>query len=121
MLPGFPGMGKFDPRKMQGMMKQLGVSQEEISATKVTIETTEKNIIISNPSVQKIKMQGQESYQISGDETEESQESSFSEEDIDLIVQKTSCLREEARSALKETNDIAEAIVMLSNYTKRHN
>jgi len=109
-----PGLGKFDPKKMQGMMKQLGINQEEIPATKVTIETPEKNIIINNPNVQKIKMQGQESYQITGDETEESQELTISEEDINLVAQKTNKSPEEAKAALEETKDIAEAIVKLS-------
>jgi len=31
-----------DPKKMQAMMKQMGIGQEEIDATKVTIETPEK-------------------------------------------------------------------------------
>jgi nascent polypeptide-associated complex subunit alpha len=114
MLPGLPG-GGLSPKKMQAMMKQMGIDQKEIPAERVIIEKPDGKTIISNPSVQKITMQGQESYQISGDETEESQEVSFSEEDINLILEKTSCTREEAKKALEETNDIAEAIEKLSN------
>ena len=53
------------------------------------------------------------SYQISGDEREESNEA-FSEEDISFIIEKTGKSEEEVRAALGETNDIAEAIVKLS-------
>ena len=61
-----------------------------------------------------ILMQGQESWQITGEETEESSEAEFSEEDIKLIVEKTGKSEEEAKQALEETNDIAEAIIKLS-------
>ena len=60
--------GGLDPKKMQAMMKQLGIAQQEIDASKVIIEKTDGNkIIIEEPSVVKIKMQGQESFQISGE------------------------------------------------------
>lgn len=110
----FPGMGKVDPKKMQAMMRQMGINQEEIEADRVIIESEGKKIIINSPSVQKITMQGQESFQISGEVSEESAEK-FSEEDVNLVAQKTSKSEEEAREALEETNgDIAEAILKLS-------
>ena len=52
-------------------MKQMGISQQEIDANKVIIETDEGNIIITNPSVTKINMQGQTNFQISGEILEE--------------------------------------------------
>ena len=42
-----------NPRKMQQMMKQLGIQQTEIPANEVIIKTSEKEIIIRNPSVSK--------------------------------------------------------------------
>ncbi|MBS3098690.1 nascent polypeptide-associated complex protein [Candidatus Pacearchaeota archaeon] len=107
----FPGIGGLNPKKMQAMMKQLGINQEEIEATRVIIETPTNDIIISNPNVQKIIMQGQESFQITGDVSESS---SFSYEDIKMIMEKTGKSENEAKSALQETNDIAEAILQLS-------
>ncbi|MCA9485723.1 MAG: nascent polypeptide-associated complex protein [Nanoarchaeota archaeon] len=89
------------------------MNQEEIPAEEVIIKTSEKTITISNPNVQKITMQGQESFQITGD-VSESEAEKFSEEDIKLIIEKTSCSEEEARTALEETGDIAEAIMKLS-------
>ena len=57
-------------------------------------------------------MQGQESFQISGDVEEKT--GAFSEEDVKLVAEKTGKSEEEARSALEETEDIAEAIMKLS-------
>ncbi len=103
-----------DPKKMQAVMKQMGMAQEEISASRVIIEQTDGNkTIISNPSVVKIKMQGQETFQISGNISEEQGEK-FSEEDIQTIIEKTNCTEEQAKEALEETGDLAEAILKLS-------
>lgn len=99
---------------MQGMMKKMGISQEEIECSRVIIEGPEKNIIIENPSVSRIKMQGNESFQISGDVIEE-EPSSFSEEDIALVIQKTGKDRDDVVKALeKNSGDIAQTIVDLN-------
>lgn len=95
-------------------MKQLGMSQEDVPASRVIIEKTDDTrIIINNPSVTKIKMQGQETFQISG-EIEETSEPKFTDEDIKTIVEKTSCSPEQAKETLEKTGDIAEAILELS-------
>lgn len=108
MLPGM------NPKKMKKMMSQMGISQENIEAERVIIEQEDKNIIIENPDVMKIKMQGQENFQITGEVSEESKES-FTEEDIKQVVEKTSCSEEEAKKALEENDgDLAEAIMSLS-------
>ncbi len=98
---------------MQAAMKQLGMSQEEIPASRVTIEKSDNNkIIIENPSVVKLKIQGQESFQISGEVKEEQ---IISEEDIKTVVEKTNAGKEEARKALENAGgDLAEAILKLS-------
>jgi len=109
----FPGL---DPKKMQSVMKQMGIAQEEISANKVIIETDEKNIIINEPSVIKIKMQGQTNFQISGEITEEEiKEENTTEEDLEMIMEKTGCSKEKAKEALEKANgDLTEAILSLS-------
>jgi nascent polypeptide-associated complex subunit alpha len=107
-----PGMGGINPKKMQAMMKQLGIKQEEIEALRVIIEREDGNIIIENPSVTKVNMQGQDTWQIMGEASEE--EAGVNEDDIKLVMEKTGKSEEEARKALEETNDIAEAIVKLS-------
>src|SRR6056297_1809166 len=108
----FPGM---NPKKMQGMMKQMGISQEEIPSSKVTIEKTDgSKIVIDNPSVTKIKMQGQETFQIAGETREESPELEISNEDIQTVVEKTGCSEDEAKQSLEKTGDLAESIMELS-------
>jgi len=105
---------KLDPKKMQAIMSQMGIKQEEIDAKRVIIETNEKNIIINNPSVVKVNMQGQDSFQISGDIGEEETENS-TKQDIATIAEKTGCSEDEAKQALEESNgDLAEAILSLS-------
>lgn len=105
-------LGGLNPKKMQAMMKQMGMSQDEINASKITIEKTDgSNIIINNPSVMKIKIQGQESFQISGDVSEGI---GISEEDIKTVTEKTGKSKDEAKAALEKTGDLAEAILELS-------
>lgn len=108
----FPGL---NPKKMQAVMKQMGIAQDEIPAEKVIIEKTDGGkIIISEPSVTKIKMQGQESFQITGDIGEESGEVGVSEDDIKTVVEKTGCSEDKAKETLEKTGDLAEAILELS-------
>lgn len=111
----FPGL---NPKKMQAMMKQMGINQEEIDAVRVIIEKENSKIIIENPNVIKIDMQGQENYQISGDvreiEASKDDEEKF-EEDVKILMEKCNCLEEEARNALKKANgDLTEAMVEFS-------
>ncbi len=96
-------------------MKQMGIAQENIPATKVTIETDQGNIILENPSVVKIKVQGQESFQISGDVKEETKVEEVSEQDIKTVMEKTNCSEEKAKETLEKTKDLAEAILELSS------
>jgi len=87
---------KLDPRKIQSMMSKLGICQEEISADRVVIEKSNgERIIIENPQIVKINMQGQESFQISGDIREE--DSGINQEDIKKVKEKTRGLRKNKR------------------------
>ena len=106
------GLGGMNPKKMQAMMKQLGIKQEEIDAKRVVIERDSGNIVIENPSISKVEMQGNETWQISGDVSEE--EVGILEEDIKLVAEKTGKSEEDAKKTLEETKDIAEAILKLS-------
>jgi nascent polypeptide-associated complex subunit alpha len=106
----FPGV---DPKQMQGMMKKMGISQEDIPAERVIIEKIDGGkIIIGRPTVTKIKMQGEETFQIGGQISEESSDK-ISERDIQTIVERTGCSEEEAREVLERTGDLAEAIMEL--------
>ncbi|MBS3172341.1 nascent polypeptide-associated complex protein [Candidatus Woesearchaeota archaeon] len=103
-----PGM---NPKQMNKMMQRMGIRQEEIDAEEVIIKTKEKNIIIKNPSVTKVDMMGQKTFQIMG---EISEESSISEEDIKTVAEQANVSKEKAKEALKKHNgDLAEAILSL--------
>jgi len=101
-----------NPRDMQKMMKKLGMRQEEIDAKEVIIICNDKKLIISNPQVSKIQAMGQETIQVIGN-IEEQPLAKFSQDDIETVIEQTNCTEQEAKKALEETNDIAEAILKL--------
>ena len=104
----FPGL---NPKNMEKMMKQMGIKQEDIDADEVIIKSSSGNLVIKNPKVTKINMQGNETFQISGEVHEE-----MNEEDIKTIMDQTKCSKKEAEEALIESNgDLAEAIMSLKN------
>jgi nascent polypeptide-associated complex subunit alpha len=108
-----PGM---NPRKVQQMMKQMGIQQVEIPATEVIIKTPEKDLVVRNPSVQKVNMMGQETFQVSGEIEEKVRDSTpdISEEDVQTVMEQTGADKEKARAAIEEHNgDLAEAIMSL--------
>jgi len=107
----FPG--GMNPKNMGRMMRQMGIKNEELNASKVTIETDGKKIIFNNPQVQVMEVQGQKTYTIIGDTTTES---SIPKEDIEMVAEQTKKTEEEAKKALEEANgDIAEAIMKLKS------
>lgn len=109
----FGNLGGINPGQMKAMMKQMGITQESIPATKVIIEQEGKRIVIENPGVEKITMKGQTSWQITGDVHEESAAVSFSDEDVQLVVDQTGKSEKEVRKVLAETKDLAETIERL--------
>ena len=123
-----------NPKKMQAMMKQLGISQQEVDASRVIIEKNDGNkIIIENPNVLKVNMSGQETFQISGDISESNSEENTKQsneedsednesklkEDIETIVEQTGISKEQAALELeKHEFDLAETIIALSSKKK---
>ena len=105
--------GKIDPKRIEGMMKKMGIAQQNIDAKRVIIECEGENIIIDEPNVVKINMQGQESFQVTGEpHTEASEE--FSEDDVKMVMEKTGKDRDDVVEALKNSGgDIASAIMEL--------
>ncbi len=102
-----------DPKKMQQMMKQLGMKMDNIPAKQVIIKTDTGNITIEEPQVIKTTMNGQIVFQVSGNVKEQS----FSDEDIKLVIEQSGVKDEEkVKKALQETNgDIVEAIMKLKS------
>ena len=110
MLPGV------NPRQMQQMMKQMGIQQVDVDATRVIIETPEKRIVIDDPSVARVTMMGQQTWQISGAAREEALDTApeITDEDVQTVVDATGASADDARSAIEEANgDLAAAIMKL--------
>lgn len=108
-----PGM---NPRAMKQAMKKLGMKQEEIEATEVIIRTADKELVIANPSVSKVNMMGQETFQIAGEVEERglSSEPDINEDDIKTVMEQAGVDEEEAKEAIKENKgDLAAAIMQL--------
>jgi len=112
--------GGMNPAKMQGMMKKMGISQVNLPVKRVVFEMGDSNLVIDEPSVTKVSMQGQVSYQVSGEAREVEDGGSmdegelFSDEDVAMVVEKSGKSRDEVVKALGESDgDIAEAIVGL--------
>jgi len=102
-----------NPKQMQKAMQRMGIKQEEIDASEVIIKTPEKNLVIKNPSVTKVDMMGQKTFQVIGEVTEES---SISQEDIKTVSEQANVSEEQAKEALQKTNgDLAEAILELTS------
>ncbi len=106
---------KIDPRQMERLARQMGMQTENIDAEVVIIRTAGKDIVIEEPSVAKVKMMGQESFQITGRVREEKGDPEKNKEnDLSLIMEQTGCTKGEAEQALKDADgDLAEAIVKL--------
>ncbi len=112
MIPGL------NPKKMQQMMRQLGIQQTEIPAYEVIIRSKGKEIVITNPSVAKVNMMGQETFQISGivQDRAVSTEPGFSDEDVKIVMEQTGVSKETAQQGLKlHHGDLAETIISLKN------
>ena len=110
MIPGI------NSRQAKSMMKRMGIQQQEIEAEEVIIRLADREIVISNPSVSKVKMMGQETYQIAGEETERSLNSTpdINEDDVKTVMEQAGVSEEVARKAIEEANgDLAEAIMNL--------
>jgi len=110
-----PGM---NPRQMRMAMKKLGIQQEEIAAREVIIRLEDKEIVISNPSVSKVNMMGQDTYQIVGEESERSidTEPEINDDDVKTVAEQAGVSEEQALKAIKQSKgDLAEAIMKLKS------
>lgn len=107
-----------NPRQMQQAMKRMGIQQIEIPAIEVIIKTEDKEIVITEPSVSKVNMMGQESFQVSGNvhERERTSDVEISEDDIKAVAEQANVSLAVAEEALRKTKgDLAEAILSLQS------
>ncbi len=113
MIPGI------NPRDLKQAMKKMGMSQEEIPATRVIIYSEGKSLVIDSPTVSKVTMMGEETYQVTGNAQWVETQTQISNQDIETVQESAECPREEAEEALKSTKgDIAEAILKITQKQK---
>ncbi len=125
MRGGFRKGVSLSPKKLNQMMKQVGISLEEIDdVEEVVIKTADAELVFDDATVTVMETQGSKIYQITGTpvkrskpESElESAEVSISPEDVEIVAEKAGCSEEEAKAALIETKgDLAEAISRFEN------
>ena len=122
----FGGGGGLNPRKMEQMMKQMGIDVEDIEAEEVIIRTDEYDLVFDNAEVTKMDARGQETYQvigspeqvesgtagaISGADSDDDPSSAIPDEDVELVVTRTGVSEDEAREALEANDgDLAAAV-----------
>jgi nascent polypeptide-associated complex subunit alpha len=106
------------------MMQKMGMKMDEVpDVSAVIIKTGSKDIVINEPSVTVINMQGQTMYQIAGGRVSEAQpqpqaQAVPSDADVQLVAQQTGKSVEESRKALTEAGgDLAKAILSLKGTT----
>ncbi len=113
MLPGM----NLNPAMMKQAMKKMGVQQQDLDAVEVIIKTRDKELVFPNPSVAKISMMGQESFQITGEFHERTRgtgTTEINEDDVKTVMEQAGVSEKEAKEALKKARgDLAAAILAL--------
>jgi nascent polypeptide-associated complex subunit alpha len=106
------------------MMQKMGMKVDEVPAVSaVIIKTAGREIVIEEPNVTLVTVQGQAMYQIAGGRVSESStetpiQTAPLESDVQLVAQQTGRSLEEARKALAEAGgDLAKAILTLKGQT----
>lgn len=105
-------MFQMDPRKMQKMMKRLGIKAENVEGVeRVIFELSDRDLIIEDPQVIKTVVPGGETYQVMGKVEERIK---IPTEDVEMVAEQADASIKEAREVLEETNgDLAKAIMKL--------
>jgi nascent polypeptide-associated complex subunit alpha len=109
------------PRETKRLMKRMGLSMDAIpDVQQVIFRTSTKEIIIDDPEVAIMSVQGQKMYQVTGGKTTEKALAAeevklmIPEEDVRLVADQTGRSVEEAKQALEESGgDLAKAILLL--------
>ncbi len=125
------GGGGMDPRKMEQMMKQMGIDMDELDAESVVIVTEDEELVFDAPQVTKMDAQGQETYQIVGspethqvaggddaelaagdaDAAEADADTGIPDDDVELVAERAGVPPSTARETLASVDgDLAAAI-----------
>ena len=114
---------RMSPRETRRMMQRMGMSMDAVQdVEQVIIKTSNREIIIEQPEVAILEMQGQKIFQVVGGKITEKTPArtapklAVSEEDVRLVADQTGKSIEEARKALEECEgDLAKAILLLQS------
>ena len=111
---------KMSPRNAKRMMQRMGMNMGEMpDVQEVIFRTSNKEIVVENPQVAVIDMQGQKIFQVTGEVNEralETQEAKVTipEEDVQLVADQTGRSMGDAKRALEASDgDLAKAILLL--------
>jgi nascent polypeptide-associated complex subunit alpha len=116
---------RMNPRETKRMMQRMGMNMDSVpDVEQVIIRTSSKEIVVEQPEVAILEMQGQKIFQVIGGQvTEKAPErkataapvqSPVSEEDVQLVADQTGKSPDAARKALEECEgDLAKAILLL--------
>lgn len=112
-------MRRFNPREAKRMMQRMGLNMSAMpDVQEVIFKTSSKEVIVENPEVAVMEMQGQKIFQVTGERiVEKAIEKAIKipEEDVQLVATQARVSPEEARAALEQTKgDLAQAILLLS-------
>lgn len=130
-----------NPRKMEQMMKQMGIDVTELDAQEVVIRTGDEELVFTDAQVTRMDAQGQQTYQVvgspesrdrgegddgsageagndssgeSGTPSEESGAPEIPADDVEIVAQRAGVSSDAAREALEaENGDLAAAISQL--------
>ncbi|MFP3299545.1 MAG: nascent polypeptide-associated complex protein [Thermoplasmatales archaeon] len=113
--------GRVNERQVKRMMQQMGIKSNDLDdVVEVRIVLKDKTIIIKEPNVSVIEVQGNKTYTVVGKEEiiqgqmdkQTIEDTNLKEEDIKLVMEKAGVTREKAIEALKSNNYmVAEAII----------
>ncbi len=119
---------RMNPRETRRMMQRMGMNMDSVpDVEQVIIRTPSKEIVVEQPEVAILEMQGQKIFQIIGGQiTEKAPEHKIasavpvahavSEEDVQLVADQTGKSLDAARKALEECDgDLAKAILLLQS------
>jgi len=98
------------------MMQRMGMQVKQVDdVTRVVIESASKKIIIDEPEVSVVTLQGQTVYQVGGGRArEEGANSPTVQDDAKLVATQAGVSVEEAANVLKQSGgDLAQAIILL--------
>lgn len=111
---------RVNPREAKRMMQRMGLNMDTVpDVEQVLIKTNSREIVIEEPDVAVLEVQGQRVFQVTGGKINEKavkRKLIIPEEDVRLVADQTGKSVEEARKALEECDgDLAKAILLLQS------